>query len=114
MKPRASLPRVFGKMRADTVPFIVGQIRGISLAVHGAKLRPPSRSPSTFQTVSGRGILRSSDAASCIVRAYRARCVPWNAPDVSYSTLHLGVLDRYAESCLSQSYCLVAMMGPGS
>ena len=52
MKPRASLPRVFGKMRADTVPFIVGQIRGISLAVHGAKLRPPSRSPSTFQTVS--------------------------------------------------------------
>jgi hypothetical protein len=39
-------------MRADTVPFIVGQIRGISLAVHGAKLRPPSRSPSTFQTVS--------------------------------------------------------------
>ena len=52
MKPRASLPRVFGKMRADTAPFIVGQIRGISLGVHGAKLRPPSRSPSTFQTVS--------------------------------------------------------------
>src|SRR5215207_989534 len=55
MKPGASLPRVFGKMRADTAPFIVGQIRGISLAVHGAKLRPPSRSPSTFQTVSLRG-----------------------------------------------------------
>src|SRR5215204_2194697 len=64
MKPGASLPRVFGKMRADTAPFIVGQIRGISLAVHGAKLRPPSRSPSTFQTVSRRGILRSSQARS--------------------------------------------------
>jgi hypothetical protein len=60
MKPRASLPRVFGKMRADTVPFIVGQIRGISLAVHGAKLRPPSRSPSTFQTVSRRISMKMS------------------------------------------------------
>jgi hypothetical protein len=61
MKPRASLPRVFGKMRADTAPFIVGQIRGISLAVHGAKLRPPSRSPSTFQTVSLRTPVNKGD-----------------------------------------------------
>ena len=27
--------------------------------------------------------------------------------------LHLVVVDRYAESCFSQSYCLVAMMAAG-
>src|SRR5918997_3152141 len=52
MKPGASLSRVFGEMRADTAPFFVGQIRGVSLALHGTERRSPSPPPSTFQTVS--------------------------------------------------------------
>src|SRR3712207_3444625 len=39
-------------MRSDAKPFVVGQIRGVSSALHGAELRLPSRPPSTFQTVS--------------------------------------------------------------
>src|SRR5215207_9845997 len=86
MKPGASLPRVFGKMRADTAPFIVGQIRGISLAVHGAKLRPPSRSPSTFQTVSRSRILRSWTSVLRSSRSSDARfwIRPRNTPAQGY------------------------------
>src|SRR5215207_8133407 len=39
-------------MRTDAAPFVVGQIRRVSPALHGAERRPPSRPPSTFQTVS--------------------------------------------------------------
>src|SRR5215210_3908320 len=41
-------------MRTDATPFVVGQIRRVSPALHGAQRRPPSRPPSTFQTVSER------------------------------------------------------------
>src|SRR5918999_3391448 len=60
VQPRTSLPCGLRKMWADAMPFIVGQIRRVSPALHGAQRRPPSRSLSTFQTVSGRGILGSS------------------------------------------------------
>src|SRR5215217_5181079 len=43
-------------MRTDATPFFVREIRRVSPALHGAQRRPPSRAPSTFQTVS----LRSS------------------------------------------------------
>ena len=38
-------------MWADATPFVVGQIRRVSPALHGEQRRPPSRRPSTFQTV---------------------------------------------------------------
>ncbi len=41
-----------GKMRSDATPFGVGQIRRVSPILHSAERRPPSRPPSTFQTVS--------------------------------------------------------------
>src|SRR5215204_2697685 len=99
MKPRASLPRVFGKMRADTAPFVVGQIRGISLAVHGAKRRPPSRSPSTFQTVSRRGILGSLHAVWCIeygASKPQGSLLSESTPGDRH--LHVVVPSRYARS----------------
>src|ERR687898_364650 len=39
-------------MRTDATPLVVGQIRGVSSALHGAERRPPSRQSSIFQTVS--------------------------------------------------------------
>src|SRR5215211_1150016 len=39
-------------MWADATPLVVGQIRGVSFALHSAERRPPSRPASTFQTVS--------------------------------------------------------------
>jgi hypothetical protein len=39
---------------------------------------PPFVTHSEFSNSFGRGVLRSSDAASCIVRAYWAGCLPWN------------------------------------
>src|SRR5215210_1074993 len=39
-------------MRTDATPFVVGQIRRVSPALHEAERRPPSRPPSTYQTVS--------------------------------------------------------------
>src|SRR5215203_5144083 len=39
-------------MRADATPLVVGQIRGVSFALHSAERRPPSRPASSFQTVS--------------------------------------------------------------
>src|ERR671921_1929809 len=39
-------------MRADATPFVVGQIRRVSLALHSAERRPFSHPLSTFQTVS--------------------------------------------------------------
>jgi hypothetical protein len=44
--------RVLGKMRADAKPFVVGQIGGVSPALHGAQRRSPTRWPITFQTPS--------------------------------------------------------------
>src|SRR5918993_3376687 len=44
-------------MWADAAPFVVGQIRRVSLALHSAERRPPSGPLSTFQTVSRRLIL---------------------------------------------------------
>jgi len=65
VKPGASLASCgLGQMRADATPFVVGQIRRVSSALHGAERRPPPRSLSTFQTVSGRRILRSSRVQS--------------------------------------------------
>src|SRR5829696_7618896 len=43
-------------MRTDATPFIVGQIRRVSFALHSAERRPPEHPLSTFQTVS-RGVL---------------------------------------------------------
>jgi hypothetical protein len=57
MKSRASLSCGLGKMRAEATPLVVGQIRGVSLVIHGTERRPPSRPPSTFQTVSLRSTL---------------------------------------------------------
>jgi hypothetical protein len=54
VNPGASLSCGAGQVRADTTPFVVGQIRGVSSALHGAQRRPTSRPPSTFQTVSSR------------------------------------------------------------
>src|SRR5215217_5006960 len=39
-------------MRTDATPFIVGQIRRVSFALHSAERRPPEHPLSTFQTVS--------------------------------------------------------------
>src|SRR5688572_9564504 len=47
-------------MRSDAKPFVVGQIGGVSPALHRAQRRSLTYRPSTFQTVSRRGILRSS------------------------------------------------------
>src|SRR5215218_3100066 len=47
-------------MRADAMPFVVGQIRRVSPALHEAERRPPSRPPSTFQPVS-RDCLKTQD-----------------------------------------------------
>src|SRR5215210_5751795 len=51
---------MLGKMRADATPLVVGQIRGVlSVVVHSAERRPPSRPPSTFQTVSRETVWKS-------------------------------------------------------
>jgi hypothetical protein len=39
-------------MRTDAAPFVVGQIRGVSPALHGTERRPPSLPLTIFQTVS--------------------------------------------------------------
>src|SRR5918994_5423642 len=40
---RTSPPCGLGKMRTNATPFVVGQIRRVSPALHGAERRPPSR-----------------------------------------------------------------------
>src|SRR5215217_7675310 len=47
-------------MRTDATPFIVGQIRRVSFALHSAERRPPEHPLSTFQTVSRRVLLGNS------------------------------------------------------
>src|SRR5918994_183469 len=78
---RTSPPCGLGKMRTDATPFVVGQIRRVSPALHGTERRPPSRPPSTFQTVSRRvllGNLASGTADS-----------PKRAQPLSYSLLDM-------------------------
>ena len=56
-----------------------GPPRGGAGASIGRFLKPKThaRSPSEhFPDSFGRGVLRSSDAASCIVRSYRSGCAP--------------------------------------
>src|SRR5215204_6153831 len=53
-------------MGADAPPFVVGQIRGISPALHSTERRPPLCSRRSFQTVSRREILRSSALPWCL------------------------------------------------
>src|SRR3712207_8831931 len=43
VKPGASLPRGLGKMGADATPLVIGQIRGVSPALHSVERKPPSR-----------------------------------------------------------------------
>jgi len=52
VKAGASPPCGPRTMQVDATPFAVGQLRRVSPALHGAERRPPSRPPSTFQTVS--------------------------------------------------------------
>jgi hypothetical protein len=52
MKPGAPFSGGFGKMRADATPFLIGQIRRVSLALHSAERRQTSCSSRSFQTVS--------------------------------------------------------------
>jgi hypothetical protein len=54
MRSGASFSGGLGQMGADAPPFLVGQIRGVSPALHGAERKPPSCSPRSFQTVSPR------------------------------------------------------------
>src|SRR5215204_1924464 len=52
MEPGAPFFGGFGKIRADATPFLIGQIRRVSLALHSAERRQTSRSLRSFQTVS--------------------------------------------------------------
>jgi hypothetical protein len=56
VQPGAPISGGFGKMRADAKPFLIGQIRGVSLALHRAERRQTSSSPRSFQTVSLEGL----------------------------------------------------------
>jgi hypothetical protein len=69
VKPGASLPCGTRQMRTDATPFIVGQIRRVSFALHSAERRPPEHPLSTFQTVS----LGSPMNKPTRVRSYKDR-----------------------------------------
>src|SRR5829696_2386481 len=57
-------------MRTDATPFIVGQIRRVSFALHSAERRPPEHPLSTFQTVS----------LETVRKVIRATLRPWFWP----------------------------------
>src|SRR5918993_5165841 len=67
MKPGAPFSGGFGKMRADAKPFLIGQIRGVSLALHSAERRQPSCTPRSFQTVSGETVWKIAEGLSRVL-----------------------------------------------
>src|SRR5215218_2509289 len=50
-------------MRSDATPFVIGQIRRVSLALHSAERRQTSRSLRSFQTVSLERLSGNSERA---------------------------------------------------